>query len=181
MYTSKKGIRPCRSDFGANKSGPPKACTQPKKSVPKIRVYRDYTCNASRQRGTAHILSREWMKGSLTGSASSLACPSQNLPGSTKYRFTGAPVTRRRDLFLWQFLGYVTRVAWGLLRTERTGKIDDTKSKRHSGESRRQKLQNFVCVCIYVIHICDPGFTGEAQKEPFLKNHREPRRMQLSA
>ena len=108
-----KRYPPFRTDFGANKSGPPKARTQPKKSVPKIRVYRDCTCNASRQRGTAHILSREWMKGSLTGSASSLACPRQNWPGSTKYRFTGAPGTRRRDLFLWQSSGYGTMIAWG--------------------------------------------------------------------
>jgi hypothetical protein len=55
------------------------------------------------------MASREWMEGSLPGSASSLACPRQNWPGSTEYRIkvsTGAYGTDRRDLLLWQSAGY---------------------------------------------------------------------------
>src|SRR5262249_19856614 len=57
--------------------------TQP---LPKIRVYHNCTCNASRQRGTAHIVSREWMEESLTGSAKQLGLSKAHWPGSTKYR-----------------------------------------------------------------------------------------------
>jgi hypothetical protein len=49
----------------------------------------------------ARLVSREWMEESLTGSASSLACPRQNWPGSTEYRVkvsSGAFGTDRRDL-----------------------------------------------------------------------------------
>jgi hypothetical protein len=53
---------------------------------------------------------------------------------------TGASAMERRDLLPWQSSRFGTRTAWGIVgRTGRTGKRDDTKSKRQPGKLRRQK------------------------------------------
>ena len=74
-HTSKRVFVPVVPILARTSPGLPKHTHN---QFPKIRMYHSCTCNTSRQRSTAHIVSREWMEESLTGSASSLACPRQN-------------------------------------------------------------------------------------------------------
>ena len=103
-----KGIRPCCTDFGANKSRSSKA-PHTEKSVLKIRVRHSFACNTARQKGMPHIISREWMEESVTGFASSLAWPRQNWPAARNIVSRSLPAAsgmNRRDLLLWQSSRY---------------------------------------------------------------------------
>jgi len=96
-------------------------------------MYHSCTCDAPGLRCAAHIVSREWMEKGLTGSVSSLGLARLELArelGILRQSVYGASAMDQRDSLPWQSLGYVTRIAWGIVRrTERTGKRDETKSK----------------------------------------------------
>ena len=81
-------------------------------------VYHIITRSAPRQRGKLCSIESILEEG-LSGSASNLGLSTVNQPGGSEYRvkvFTGASATDCRDLLLWQFPGYGSRIAWGIIR-----------------------------------------------------------------